>query len=74
MTHDLEVQENKEVLEQSDTDQTRRWSHGNGIGSSIPQARENPSRIQDRKKPTLSFISHSSPKMDGHHGQGKVRR
>lgn len=36
VSHDLEVQKNKEVLQQrqSDTDQTRRWSKGNGIGSS----------------------------------------
>lgn len=34
VTHDLEEQENKEVLQQSATDQTRRWSKGNGIGSS----------------------------------------
>lgn len=32
--HDLEVQENKEVLQQRDTDQMRGWSNGNGIGSS----------------------------------------
>lgn len=46
VTHDLEEQENKEVLQQSATDQTRRWSKGNGIGSSNT-TRENPSRIQE---------------------------
>lgn len=34
VTHDLEMQEKKEVLQQSDRDQRRRWSKGNGIGSS----------------------------------------
>lgn len=48
VTHDLEEQENKEVQQQSqsDTDQTRRWSKGNRIGSQILLARENPRRIQ----------------------------
>lgn len=50
VTQDLEGQENKEVLQQSqrDTDQTRRWSKGNGIVPPVPHPRENPagSRVE----------------------------
>lgn len=49
-----------------------------GLVPQILQARENPSRIQEGisimgRIHWLWFISHTSPKMDRHHGKGKVR-
>lgn len=50
-----------------------------GLAPQTPQARENPSRIQEKKESSYGEnpqiiipIPHPS-EMDGHHGQGKVR-
>lgn len=53
VTQDLEGQENKEVLQQSqrDTDQTRRWSKGNGIVPPVPHPRENPAGPRVERNP-----------------------
>lgn len=71
VTRDLEVQENKEVLQQSqsNTDQTKRWSKGNGIGSSNTtgkgESQQDPKRNPHYGENSQLMIYNPHPSKDG---------